>query len=75
MLGRLCLFQLELGITKHECGRLKTKFNEGIINATNSREITFAKTQQRCTHGKKIIFFIFGSGWDIGKLEIRERQA
>jgi hypothetical protein len=24
---------------------------------------------------KQIILFIFGSGWHIGKLEIRERQA
>jgi hypothetical protein len=24
---------------------------------------------------KQIILFIFGSGWCIGKLEIRERQA
>jgi hypothetical protein len=24
---------------------------------------------------KQIILFVFGSGWHIGKLEIRERQA
>jgi hypothetical protein len=37
----------------------KTKFNEGIINwdvATNSRELTFAKTQQKCKHGKENLF-------------------
>jgi hypothetical protein len=37
----------------------KTKFNEGIINqdfATNSRELTFAKTQQKCKHGKANLF-------------------
>jgi hypothetical protein len=56
----------------------KAKFNEGKFNqdfATNSRESTFAKTQQRCKHGKQIILFIFGSGWHIGKLEIRESHA
>jgi hypothetical protein len=56
----------------------KTKFNEGIINwdfTTNFRELTFAKTQQRCKRGKEKFSFIFGSGWCIGKLEIRERQA
>jgi hypothetical protein len=37
----------------------KTKFNEGIINqdfATNSIELTFAKTQQKCMHGKENLF-------------------
>jgi hypothetical protein len=37
----------------------KTKFNEGIINqdfATNSRESTFAKAQQKCKHGKENLF-------------------
>jgi hypothetical protein len=40
------------------CG-LETKFNEGIINhdfATNSRELSFAKTQQQCKHGKANLF-------------------
>jgi hypothetical protein len=34
-------------------------FNEGIINqdfATNSRELTFAETQQKCKHDKANIF-------------------
>jgi hypothetical protein len=34
-------------------------FNKRIINrdfATNSRELTFAKTQQKCKHGKANIF-------------------
>jgi hypothetical protein len=33
----------------------KAKFTKGIINqdfATNSRELSFANTQQRCKHGK-----------------------
>jgi hypothetical protein len=37
----------------------KTKFNEGIINrdfATNSRELAFVKTQQKCKHGKANLF-------------------
>jgi hypothetical protein len=37
----------------------KTMFSEGIINrdfATNSRELTFAKTQQKCRHDKANLF-------------------
>jgi hypothetical protein len=45
------------------------------IFATNSRESTVAKTQQKCKHAKANFSFIFGSGWCIGKLEIMERQA
>jgi hypothetical protein len=44
MLGRLCLLRLEYGITMHEC------INQDF--ATNTRELTFAKTQQKCKHGK-----------------------
>jgi hypothetical protein len=35
------------------------EFNEEIINwdfVTNSRELTFAKTQQKCKHGKANLF-------------------
>jgi hypothetical protein len=51
------------------------KFNEGIINqdfATNSRELSFAKTQQKCKHGKGNHFIHIWLRWCIGKLEIRE---
>jgi hypothetical protein len=37
----------------------KIEFNEGIINqdfATNSKESTFEKTQQKCKHGKANLF-------------------
>jgi hypothetical protein len=53
----------------------KTKFNGGIINqdfVTNSRELTFAKTQKCVSMVKQIFSFIFGPGWCIGKVEIRE---
>jgi hypothetical protein len=35
----------------------------------------FQKLNKGVTMVKQIISFIFGSGWHIGKLEIRERQA
>jgi hypothetical protein len=57
---------------------LKTTFNEGIINrdfATNSRELTFAKINKSVSMVEQIFSFTFGSGWCIGKPEIRERQA
>jgi hypothetical protein len=56
----------------------KSMFNEGKLNqdfATNSRESTFAKTQQRCKLGKTDHFVHILLWWHIGKLEIRERQA
>jgi hypothetical protein len=56
----------------------KTKFNEGIINRdfpTNSRELTFTKLNKSVSMVKQIFSFIFGSGWCIGRLEIRERQV
>jgi hypothetical protein len=37
----------------------KIEFNEGIINqdfATNTKESTFEKTQQKCKHGKANLF-------------------
>jgi hypothetical protein len=49
------------------------KFNEGIINhdfATNARELTFVKTQQKCKHGKATLFIHIWLWWCIGKLEI-----
>jgi hypothetical protein len=33
------------------------------------------KLNKSASMAKKIFSFIFGSGWCIGKLEIRERQA
>jgi hypothetical protein len=41
------------------------KFTEGIINrdfATNSGELTFAKTQQKCKHGKTNLFIHMALG-------------
>jgi hypothetical protein len=51
MLGGLCLFLLEYGITRHECmGARKQSLMKGLINcdfATNSRELTFAKNSTK----------------------------
>jgi hypothetical protein len=79
MLGGLCLFRLEKGITKHECTKARKqssmKKNSSRILLQTLENQHLQKVNKGVSMVKQIILFILGSGWLIGKLEIRERQA
>jgi hypothetical protein len=52
-----------------------TKENSTMIFLQTLENQHLQKLNKVVSMVKQIILFIFGSGWHIGKLEIRERQA